>query len=296
MRIELRGTGVAMITPFTASGAVDYDALRRLIDHIIQGGVEYVVSLGTTGESVTLGAEERRDVLAFTKKTVAGRVPIVAGFGGNNTGHVIEEINSADLHGITAILSVSPYYNKPTQQGIYLHYKAIAESSPLPIVLYNVPGRTSSNIAAETTLRLAHDFDNIAGIKEASGNLGQCMDIIAGRPEGFLVVSGEDELTLPMISFGIDGVISVVANAFPQLFSDMVRQALAGQFDDAAQNHFRLLRITRLLFTEGNPAGVKCVLKELGICGDHLRLPLANVSPKTESDIRKEISGVLALT
>ena len=296
MKTELRGTGVALVTPFKSNGDVDFDGLKRLIDHVIEGGVEYVVSLGTTGESATMDEDERRAVLDFTKKAVAERVPIIGGFGGNNTRAVIDDIRSADLNGVSAILSVSPYYNRPTQQGIYLHYKALSEESPLPIILYNVPGRTSSNITAETTLRLAHDFSNIIAIKEASGNLGQCMDIVAGKPDGFLVISGEDELTLPMISFGMDGVISVVANAFPKDYSDMVRLAMQGKFSEAAVHHFALLPIIRLLFAEGNPGGVKCALKLLSVCGDHLRLPLANVSAKTEGVMKEAISVVLSLT
>jgi 4-hydroxy-tetrahydrodipicolinate synthase len=292
MRTELRGTGVALVTPFTATGEVDYDGLTRLIDHVINGGVEYVVSLGTTGESATLTKEEKKAVLSHTKAAVAQRVSIVAGFGGNDTRAVINDIEGADLTGVTAILSVSPYYNKPTQEGIYRHYKALAEASSLPIILYNVPGRTASNISADTTLRLAHDFEKIIGIKEASGNLGQCMDIVAGRPEGFLVISGEDELTLPMISFGMDGVISVVANAWPSMYSDMVRDALGGRFESASALHYRLLKVIRLLFAEGNPGGVKCALRELGICGDYVRLPLANVSSKTAEALKREITSM----
>lgn len=296
MRTNLRGTGVALVTPFNADGSVDYKGLQKLIHSVIGGGVEYVVSLGTTGETATLSKDERKAVLAFTKEAANGQVPVVVGIGGNDTRAVINEIRSTDLANVTAILSVSPYYNKPTQEGIYLHYKALAEVSPLPIVLYNVPARTSSNITAETTLRLAHDFENIVGIKEASGNLGQCMDIVADRPDGFLVISGEDELTLPMVAFGMDGVISVAANAFPELYGEMVRLALLGRFSEASVNHFRMLKIMRLLFAEGNPGGVKSALKHLGICGDHVRLPLANVSGKTDSAIKDAISAILAVS
>lgn len=291
MRTELRGTGVALVTPFHQDKSVDYDSLSRLIDHVIGGEVDYVVSLGTTGESATLSSEEQDQVLAHTIGAVDQRVPVVAGFGGNNTEAVINRIKGASLDGVAAILSVSPYYNKPTQQGIYNHYKALDDVSPLPIILYNVPGRTASNLTAETTIRLAKDCANIMAIKEASGDLSQCMDIVANAPEGFLVISGEDELTLPMISFGMHGVISVIANAFPKAYSDMVRLAREGNFAEATEIQFRLLRIMRLLFTEGNPGGVKCALKLLDVCGDTVRLPLANVSAKTEDALKAAISA-----
>jgi 4-hydroxy-tetrahydrodipicolinate synthase len=289
----LKGTGVALVTPFNARHEVDFDALDRLINHVIGGGVEFLVSLGTTGETATLTSTEKKDVLAHTVRTAAGRVPVVAGFGGNNTQGVADDIRSANLDGVAAILSVSPYYNKPTQEGIFHHYKVISEASPLPVILYNVPGRTSSNITAATTLRIAGECPNVIGIKEASGNLEQCMAIVKDRPEGFLVTSGEDALTLPMISFGMDGVISVVANAFPREYSNMVRFALEGRFEAASRLHFALFDIINLLFAEGNPGGVKCALKHLRICDHHMRLPLWNVSSELDAKMAKAIDGMV---
>ncbi len=285
MMDALHGTGIALITPFHPDGSVDFDGLSRLIDHVITGGVNYVVSLGTTGETATLTTEEKAQILRQTITTVRNRVPVVAGFGGNNTRQVIDDILQADLTGVSAILSASPYYNKPTQEGIYQHYMAIASAAPLPVILYNVPGRTSSNITAATTLRLAHDHPNIIGIKEASGSLEQCMDIVKDRPDGFLVISGEDALTLPMISFGMEGVISVIGNAFPQPYSQLVRLAMQGNFSAATTLQWQLADMLKLLFVEGNPAGVKCALRHIGICGDTLRLPLVNVSKATDDKI-----------
>lgn len=270
---KLRGTGIALVTPFLQDKSIDYISLEKLINHCIVGGVEYLVTLGTTGESVVLNKEEKQAVIDFTAKVIAGRVPLLAGFGGNNTMQVIADIQSYDLSKVDAILSASPSYNKPSQEGIYQHYKAISEISPLPIVLYNVPGRTSKNMEASTTLRLANDFKNIIAIKEASGNLEQCMEIAKNRPEGFLVISGDDNLTLPMMSFGCDGVISVVGQAVPKEFSGMVRAALAGDFVLASELHFKCMDLTNLLFEENNPAGIKAALKAINICEEDLRLP-----------------------
>lgn len=284
-----KGTGVALVTPFQDNGIVDFQGLTNLINHVIEGGVDYVVTLGTTGETATLSADEKKEVIAHTVKTVSSRVPVVLGHGGNNTQSLIDGLETTDLTGIDAILSVSPYYNKPTQAGIMAHYKALANATELPIMLYNVPGRTSSNLTAATTLQLAREVDNIKAIKEASGSIEQCMAIVQDRPDDFLVISGEDALTLPMLSFGMDGVISVVANAFPRAYSDMVRAGLAGDFDAARQLHFQLLHLIGLLFAEGNPGGVKCALNHLGICGDTLRLPLVAVSSATNQSIKKAI-------
>lgn len=270
---KLRGTGIALVTPFLQDKSIDYISLEKLINHCIVGGVEYLVTLGTTGESVVLNKEEKQAVIDFTAKVIAGRVPLLAGFGGNNTMQVIADIQNYDLSKVDAILSASPSYNKPSQEGIYQHYKAISEISPLPIVLYNVPGRTSKNMEASTTLRLANDFKNIIAIKEASGNLEQCMEIAKNRPEGFLVISGDDNLTLPMMSFGCDGVISVVGQAVPKEFSGMVRAALAGDFVLASELHFKCMDLTNLLFEENNPAGIKAALKAINICEEDLRLP-----------------------
>lgn len=293
MSIPFRGTGIAIITPFNEDKSIDFNGLENLIDHLINGGVEYIVSLGSTGESATLNRIEKIEVLEFTVEKVKGRIPIVAGFGGNNTQQVIEDIASFHFNGVDAILSVSPYYNKPTQSGIYNHYAAIAGSTEMPIILYNVPGRTSSNLTSGTTLKLAHDFTNIIAVKEASGDLVQCMEIVQGKPDGFAVISGEDALTLPMLSFGMDGVISVIGNAFPQEFSDMVRLGLDGNFEQASNLHFRLLKMIEYIFSEGNPGGIKSALKCLKICQDYLRLPLAPISEELAYQIREECTRII---
>lgn len=289
---KFRGTGIALVTPF-ANGAVDFPGLECVINHCIDGGVEYLVSLGTTGESVTLTDAESIEILEFTIKTVAERVPIIAGFGANNTQAVIEKIKAFHFEGIDAILSVSPYYNKPTQEGIYQHYMALAEAAPRPIIIYNVPSRTGSNITAETTLRLAHASKKFIAVKEASGDLAQCMDIVKSKPNDFLVISGDDILTLPMLSFGIDGVISVLGNACPRPFSDMVRHALNGDFTTAAQLHFSLLEIMNLLFVEGNPAGVKAALEVQNICSKEVRLPLVQFSEKNHINMENALTELM---
>lgn len=270
---KLKGTGIALVTPFKQDKTIDFFSLEKLINHCINGGVEYLVTLGTTGESVVLNNDEKQLLIDFTAKIITGRVPLLAGFGGNNTIQVIADIQNFNLSKIDAILSASPSYNKPSQEGIYQHYKEIAEISPLPIVLYNVPGRTSKNMEACTTLRLANDFNNIIAIKEASGDLEQCMEITKHRPEGFLVISGDDNLTLPMMSFGCDGVISVVGQALPKEFSGMVRAALAGDYNLAKALHFKCMNLTNMLFEENNPAGIKAALKAIDICEENLRLP-----------------------
>lgn len=288
------GTGVAMVTPFDADGQVDYQALKNLIDHLIDGGVEYLVSLGTTGESVTLSKEEKKKIWAFTAEVNNGRVGLIAGIAGNNTLEVVEEIKKFDTTGYDAILSASPNYNKPTQEGIYQHYKAIAGASALPVILYNVPGRTGSNIAAETTVRLAKDFKNIIGIKEASGNFDQLNQIMRDKPENFLMISGDDPISLPMIALGGVGVISVIGNALPRQFSDMIRLCLQGDFKAAQKGHSSLIEFTRMMFAEGSPAGVKTSLKYLGICGDTVRLPLVQVSAKLAEKIIQETKSLAA--
>lgn len=272
LREKLKGTGVAIVTPFK-NHDVDYDALGRLVDHIIHNGVEYIVTLGTTGEVPTLNKEEKRKVADFTLQKIAKRVPCVLGIGGNNTREVLHAFDEMDVRAFDAVLSVSPYYNKPSQEGIYQHYKTIAAHTPRPVILYNVPGRTGSNIAAETTLRLARDFEMIAGIKEASGNMVQAMHILKNRPNDFLVVSGDDHITLPLIACGADGVISVIANSHPKEFSALVRHALANEYVQAQQLQYRLLDAIDLLFVENNPAGVKCFLAEMGWIDNELRLP-----------------------
>jgi len=288
------GTGVAMATPFQADGQVDYPGLSGLINYLTEGGVDYLVSLGTTGESATLSKDEKKKVFAFTAEVNNGRLPLVAGIAGNNTYEVVESIKHFDTNGYGAILSASPHYNKPTQEGIYQHFKAIAEASPLPVILYNVPSRTGSNIAAETTTRLAHDFKNIIGIKEASGNFDQLNQIFRDKPENFLVISGDDPISLPMIALGAVGVISVVGNALPRQFSDMIRLCLDGNFKGAQKEHFDIIEFTRMMFAEGSPAGVKTALKYLGVCGDTVRLPLVQVSQKLAEKIIVETQRITA--
>lgn len=281
---KIKGTGVAIVTPFNKDGEIDYKALQKLINHIIGGGVEYVVALGTTGESVTLSSEEKKAFVEHVIEYVDTRVPIVLGLGGNNTQEILNKFKTAsDFNHISAILSVSPYYNKPNQRGIYQHYKAIAEAAPVPVILYNVPGRTSSNMLSETTLKLAEEFSNIVAIKEASGNLEQCMRIIKHKPKDFMVISGDDNLTLPMMACGADGVISVVANAFPKDFSEMVRQILVGNVEEARKLHYKLTDITEQLFADGNPAGIKALLELMDICQGNLRLPLVRVNKATQN-------------
>jgi 4-hydroxy-tetrahydrodipicolinate synthase len=289
---RLKGTGVALVTPFNSLHEIDYAQLGKLIDFCIEGGVEYLVSLGTTGESVSLSKSEKAAVLKFTVEHNAGRVAVVAGFGGNNTAQVIEDIEQADLNGVDAILSVSPYYNKPTQDGIYAHYKAVASASPKPIILYNVPGRTGSNIKAETTLRLANEVPNVIGIKEASGDFSQCMNLAKNKPENFLLISGDDNITLGLIAYGFDGVISVVGQAFPKIFSEMVRQSLMGDFTTARNLHYKLNDITDMLFAEGNPGGVKYVLELQKVCGSEMRLPLVSISDELKNKIRNEFKKI----
>jgi 4-hydroxy-tetrahydrodipicolinate synthase len=285
----LKGTGVAIVTPFTKKGDIDEKALRKLVQHLIKGKVEYIVVLGTTGESVTLSKDEKKKVIDIIASENNKKLPLVLGVGGNNTQHILDDLKTFNLSDFTAVLSVSPYYNKPSQEGIYQHYKAIAEESPLPIILYNVPGRTSSNIQWQTTIRLANDFKNIIGIKEASGNVEQIMKIIYHKPKNFLVISGDDNLTLPLIAAGADGVISVVANAYPKKFSDMVRYALKGDFEKARKEHYSLMFFIEQLFADGNPGGIKFALSEMGIIQPYLRLPLVLPNKQVQSEIKKWI-------
>ena len=286
---QLKGTGVAIITPFKSTMEVDFDALEKLIDFIVKDGIEYIVTLGTTGETPTLDTEEKYDIINFTFEKVNNRVPVVVGIGGNNTKEVMENLQSFPLEKAAAVLSASPYYNKPSPEGIFQHYKNVAAASPVPVILYNVPGRTGSNLTAETTLRLAKEVENICGIKEASGNMVQCMHILRDRPGDFLVVSGDDHLTLPLTACGMDGVISVAANCFPKDFSDMVRYCLKGDFASARPLHYKCLEGNDLLFAENNPAGVKAFLYELGIIENVLRLPLVPLS----DDIYKKVKACL---
>lgn len=287
--MNLRGTGVALVTPFDTNKNIDFSSLAAVIDHCIQGGVNYLVSLGTTGETVTLKASEKQEILTFTQKHVAGRVPLVAGFGGNNTQLIADNINAFNLDGYQAILSSSPNYNKPTQEGIYQHYKHIASNSPLPIILYNVPSRTGQNIEAETTIRLANEVQNIIAIKEAANDLIQSMEIARNTPDYFQLIAGDDVHALPMMSFGCQGVISVVAQAIPKQFTKMVNAALNGDFQTASKAQFEFLDLIHLIFEENNPAGIKAALQHLQLCEENLRLPLIPVS----EDLRGRIKHYL---
>jgi 4-hydroxy-tetrahydrodipicolinate synthase len=287
IRDQLRGTGVALVTPFNEDRSVDYDSLKTLLNFVIDGGANYVVVLGTTGESSTLTREEKIEIINFSYEMIAARVPVVVGIGGNNTQSVMKDIETFPLDKAAAILSASPYYSRPSQEGIYQHYKAIAGVKSIPIILYNVPSRTGSNITAATTVRLAKDTDNINGIKEASGNMNQCMEILRDKPQDFLVVSGDDQLALAQIACGMDGVISVAANCFPKDLTSMVNFALESDFHNARAYNKKLIQGYDLLFTENNPAGVKAFLAELGIIQNYLRLPLVPLSQGVLKRVRE---------
>ena len=281
------GTGVAIATPFTPAGDLDMTGMEKLVEHLIKGGVEYLVVLGTTGESATLNKEEKQEVFSKVNAINKGRVRLVAGIGGNDTREVVKALNAFDLAGYEAILSVSPYYNKPNQEGLFQHYKAVNDASPLPVIMYNVPGRTGMNVSVATTLRIARECKNIIATKEASGNVEQIMQIIAGKPQGFEVISGDDGITLPLIACGAIGVISVVANAYPNEFSNMVRQCLAGDFAGARPMHEKIFPIIQSMFAEGSPSGLKAYLAKLDIAGENFRLPVVSVSEQHRSHIHQ---------
>jgi 4-hydroxy-tetrahydrodipicolinate synthase len=280
------GMGVALITPFKKDGSIDYDALRRLIEYQIKNGTDYFVVLGTTAETPTLTKAEREELVKFVTAQINGRVPIVLGMGGNCTKALVEELRSTDLSQVDAILSVTPYYNKPSQEGLYRHYAEVAQNSKVPVILYNVPGRTGVNLSAQTTLRLAREFKNIIAIKEASGNFAQIDDIIKHKPDSFMVISGDDGITFPLITLGAVGVISVIGNAFPKEFSRMVRLALNGDYNGAREIHYRFSELIDLLFVDGNPAGVKSMLSVMGFIENELRLPLVPTTINTFEKIR----------
>lgn len=279
-----------MITPFTPEGRVDYEALARMIDYVIEGGVDYIVALGTTAETPTLYMPERAVIAMFITNHIAGRVPLVIGCGGNSTSEVLDQLREFDLRGADAILSVTPYYNKPSQEGLYQHFRTVAEHSPLPVILYNIPGRAGVNMTAETTLRCACDLDNVIGIKEASGDIGQIQRILDGRPADFLVLSGDDGMVLPIMQRGGDGVISVAANAFPQRFMQCVNHAKAGDFEQAEKEFAALDDAVKALFAEGNPVGVKCALSVMGKIGSTVRLPLVEGSAQLRERFRTLIA------
>lgn len=292
MNKKFKGTGVAIITPFHKHGTVDFTSLGKLIDHIIVNGVNYIVALGTTGETATLTEKEKIAVTDFIIEAADKRVPIVLGIGGNNTQKIIEQVKETNFEGIDAILSVSPYYNKPQQKGLFYHFKSIADVLPVPMIIYNVPGRTGVNITAETTLKLANEVDTIIGIKEASGNLMQIMQIIKDKPKDFMVISGDDALTMPSICAGADGVISVVANAFPKEFSEMVQYALDGKIQKAKELHYKLYDFGNAIFEDGSPAGIKAALDFLELCQNNLRLPLVKVNKQTLQNIQNKVKEI----
>ncbi len=283
--LNILGMGVALVTPFTKNKDIDFDALKRVIDHIVDNGADFLVVLGTTGETSTLSDEEKVQVRSFVKETVDGRLPLVLGFGSNNTAEIVRRLKEEDLSGYSAILSVVPEYNKPSQEGIYCHFKAVAEASPLPVILYNVPGRTGVNMTADTALRLAREVPGIVGIKEASGNIHQIQRLLRERPEGFTILSGDDGMTYPLMTLGAQGVISVLGNAYPKDFAEMVHLCLEGNYIEAVDYHFKFRELIRLLFADGNPAGVKCVMHDMGLLENELRLPLVPVSENTATEI-----------
>jgi 4-hydroxy-tetrahydrodipicolinate synthase len=289
---KFKGTGVAIVTPFKNDFSIDFSALGRVINHVIKGGINYIVVMGTTGESVTLTKDEKQAIISYVLEAVDSRVPLIIGIGGNNTQEVINSIRQTDLTGIDGLLSVAPYYNKPTQRGIFQHFKAIATWSPVPVIMYNVPGRTGCNISADTCLELAHNCENITGIKEASGDLSQIMKIMRGKPENFGLISGDDMLTIPIIAAGGIGVISVLGNAFPAACSELVNNALKNNFKSAREIQFRYLEMIELLFIEGNPAGIKAMLSVLNLCQNNLRLPLVPVSRTTMTRIQKAVEEI----
>jgi 4-hydroxy-tetrahydrodipicolinate synthase len=289
---KFRGTGVAIVTPFKNDSSIDFAALGRVVNHVITGGVNYIVVLGTTGESVTLTKDEKKAIISYVIEVTDNRVPIVVGIGGNNTQEVINCIRQSNLTGIDGILTVAPYYNKPNQRGLFLHFKAIANSTSVPIILYNVPGRTCSNISSDTCLELANECENIVGVKEASGDMAQIMRIIKNKPDNFSVISGDDLMTIPIIASGGAGVISVLANAFPAATSEIVTNSLKNNFKPAREVQLRYLEMVELLFIDGNPAGVKAMLSIMNLCLNNLRLPLVPVNRTIYTRSQKAIEEV----
>lgn len=291
---EFRGTGVAVVTPFHKHGTVDFTSLGKIIEHLVTNDIDYIVALGTTAEVATLSENEKVAVTDFIIEAVDKRVPIMLGIGGNDTLKIVEQVKNMSFDGISAILTVAPYYNRPQQRGLFYHFKSIVDVSPVPMVIYNVPSRTSVNISAETTLKLANEVTGIIGIKEASGNILQCMEIIKNKPKDFLVISGDDALTLPLIAAGADGVISVVANAFPKEFSEMVNLALAGNMKKAREIHYKLLKFINAIFEDGSPSGVKAALEVMELCSNNLRLPLVKVNKQINATIHSLVNELKA--
>jgi len=293
LREKFTGTGIAIVTPFNADATIDWESFRKLINFWIEGKVEYLVVLGTTGESATIHGDEKQKVFSFVREAAAGRIPLVAGIGGNDTNEVIHGFKNFELKGYDAILSVSPYYNKPNQEGILQHYKTINAQTPLPVIMYNVPSRTGQNVTADTQLRIANECKNIFATKEASGDFSQVMQIIKNKPKDFMVISGDDPITLPMIACGAEGLISVVANAYPAEYSEMVRRCLAGKFKEALPLHYKYIDIISSMFAEGSPSGVKAYLSEMGLCGNYFRQPVWKVSDKLLEKIRGLMKGII---
>jgi 4-hydroxy-tetrahydrodipicolinate synthase len=289
-KFNFKGTGVAIVTPFTSKGNIDNKGLKKLVNHLINSNVDYIVALGTTGEAATLNKEEKKEVVQLVLEYTNERVPVVLGLGGNNTSEVCNDFKLYDFKNISAILSVSPFYNKPNQKGIVEHYKQISNVSPVPIILYNVPSRTGSNLNADTTLQLANEFKNIRAIKEASGNIEQCMRIIANKPKNFELISGDDNLTFPLMACGAGGVISVAAMVYPDKFSTMINHCLKGEFQKALKLHYQIMPVTDLLFADGNPGGVKEALNILGICEPYLRLPLYAPNKHVVESLKKLVN------
>ncbi len=291
-KLNLKGTGVAIATPFRKDKSIDFKSFGKLIEHVISNGIDYIVTLGTTGEASTLTTDEKNAVVSYMVEQVDKRIPVIAGLGGNSTQDVVSRLRKFEFEGVDAILSVAPYYNKPSQRGLFEHYQLISDESPVPVILYNVPSRTSSNIAAETVLKLACECKNIIAIKEASGNFDQVMHILRDKPDDFTVLSGDDLLALPLISLGAEGVISVIANAMPKQYAGLITAALKGDYKTAQQMQFRLLELINTLFVEGSPAGVKAALTELGLIQNYLRLPLVPVSSQTQKKIAQLMSEI----
>ncbi|GAA4468988.1 4-hydroxy-tetrahydrodipicolinate synthase [Nemorincola caseinilytica] len=288
---QFKGTGVALVTPFLKDGSVDHPALEKLTAHVIKGGVDFVVALGTTAETPTLSAQEKADVLATVLRANDGHVPVVCGIGGNNTTETVQQLKDMDLRDVDAILSVAPYYNRPSQEGIYQHFKAIASNTNKPIILYNVPARTGSNIMPATAIRLAGEYNNIIAIKEASGNIAQCLELIHGKPDNFTVLSGDDNLALAQMAIGMEGIISVAANCFTKDMTDVINLAIVGKFDKARKVFYKMLPGIDMLFAEGNPTGVKCMLKHMGICEQYVRLPLVQASDALSKKMAQYLNG-----
>lgn len=288
---DIKGVGVALVTPFADNGDVDFNALGALVDYVIANGTDYLVALGTTGETPTLNAEEKKDIIACVKERAAGRVPVVVGAGGYSTAEVVNLIRNTDFNGVSALLSVTPYYNKPSQEGLFRHYETVAGESPVPVILYNVPGRTGVNMSAETTLRIANNVGNVLGIKEACGSMTQMSRILSGRPEGFKVISGDDCLAIPLAAIGGDGVISVAANAFPKDFTEMIAAAYAGDIKTSSACYLRLFETMEALFEEGNPVGVKAAMHLKGMIRNVLRLPLVPASDRLLAKLEGLISA-----